>query len=749
MNLAALRRGLYNWLHILLPGAMLAGALALRVADPPWVAWIQSQAFDVFLRASPRPYTPAPVRVLDIDEASLSRVGQWPWPRTTLARLVRRLQDAGASVVAFDAVFAEPDRTSPARVIASWPADPSLREIKARVALLPDHDAAFARAIAGGRVVLGFPMGGDASSPEPERPANFAVSGDPPAMFLAEFPGAVRNLPVLERSAAGVGCIGFVPEPDGILRRAPLLFNARGKVYPSLALEALRVAQGAKTIAVKSSGGSGARAGGQHTGIVMIKVGALKIPTDADGRFWLHFTREAPGRTIPAWKALEGAAEPGAFQGAIVFVGTSAQGLRDLRATPLDPAAPGVQAHAEVAEQVLLQEKHRFLTRPDWAPGAELSFLGALGLMLILLMRRLGPTWCAVLGLAAIAGSVIVSWNSFLYRGWLFDSVYSALCTLAIYIASSLITYLKSEAERRQVRSAFGQYLHPKLVAELARHPEKLQLGGVVRDMTVLFCDIRGFTTISEQYDAHGLTRVINRFLTPMSGIIMERMGTIDKYIGDCIMAFWNAPEDDPDHAANACASALEMHRRLGELNARWEAEDRAAGRKFIAIHIGAGLNSGPCLVGNMGSDQKFNYSVLGDDVNLASRLEGQSKTYGVETVIGPRTRELAPALAALELDLIKVKGKTKPVRIHALLGDAALAADAEFQRLAGEHAAMLAAYRAQDWDEAGRKLSACARLGEPRHLDKLYRLYEERIEAYRAAPPGEGWDGAYTALTK
>ena len=747
MNLAALRGKLRDWLHLLLPGAILAGALALRVADSPWVTWIQNQAFDAYLRAAPRAYAPVPVRVVDIDEESLRRVGQWPWPRTTLARLVRRLNEAGASAVAFDAVFAEPDRTSPASVIASWPADPSLRDVKSRIAALPDHDAAFARSMAGGRVVLGFAMGGDAASPLPERPANFGVSGDPPTLFLPEFEGTVRNLAPLEKAAAGVGCIGFVPDSDGILRRAPLLFNARGRVYPSLALEALRVAQGAKTIAVKSSGGSGARAfGGQHTGIVMVKVGAFKIPTDGEGRFSLHFTRKEPGRTVPAWKALDGSAEPGAFRGAIVFVGTSAQGLRDLRPTPLDSSAPGVEAHAQVAEQVLLGD---FLSRPDWATGAEICFLVALGLLLIVLMRRLGPTWCAVLGLAAIAGSIVLSWRSFTYRGWLFDAVYPSLSVLAIYLASSLITYLKTEAERRQVRSAFGQYLHPKLVADLARHPEKLQLGGVVRDMTVLFCDIRGFTTISEQYDAIGLTRVINRFLTPMSGVIMERMGTIDKYIGDCIMACWNAPEDDPAHAANACASALEMHRRLGELNVRWEAEDVAAGRKFIAIHIGAGLNSGPCLVGNMGSDQKFNYSVLGDDVNLASRLEGQSKTYGVDTVIGPRTRESAPAFAALELDLIKVKGKTKPVRIHALLGDAALAADADFRRLAEEHAAMLAAYRAQGWDEALRRLAACENLGGSLRLTKLYRLYEQRVEAYRAAPPGESWDGAYTALTK
>ena len=314
-------------------------------------------------------------------------------------------------------------------------------------------------------------------------------------------------------------------------------------------------------------------------------------------------------------------------------------------------------------------------------------------------------------------------------------------------MSSSLVSYLRSESERTQVKGAFSRYMSPALVEQLARHPEKLKLGGELREMTLLFCDIRGFTTISEQFDPHGLTHFINRFLTPMTELILERQGTIDKYMGDCIMAFWNAPLDDAEHARNACRSALAMHARLKELNAEWEAEAKAENRRFIPVRIGIGLNTGPCCVGNMGSDQRFDYSVLGDDVNLASRLEGQSKTYGADTVIGPRTRECAPEYAALELDLIKVKGKTVPVRIHALLGGEELRADPAFRALEEKHGRMLAAYRSKDWDAAEALLEECRTA--PFALKTLYDLYAGRIDVYRETPPPLDWDGSFAATSK
>ena len=311
-----------------------------------------------------------------------------------------------------------------------------------------------------------------------------------------------------------------------------------------------------------------------------------------------------------------------------------------------------------------------------------------------------------------------------------------------------LIIYLRTETERRQVRRAFSRYLSPAVVEQLAAHPEKLTLGGEMKPMTMLFCDIRDFTTISEKFDAEKLTRFINRFLTPMTDIILEGKGTIDKYMGDCIMAFWNAPLDDPEHAKNACRSALAMRDKLGRLNEVWRADAKSEGRDFAPVRVGTGLNTGVCAVGNLGSDQRFDYSVVGDDVNLASRLEGQSKTYGVDIVIGENTRAEAEDFATLELDLITVKGKTQPTRVYALLGDETLKNDPDFQTLNERHQAMIEAYRGQVWQRARELVDECRALSDSR-LVTLYDLYEERIEDYAENPPGADWDGVYVALRK
>ncbi|MFA6028283.1 MAG: adenylate/guanylate cyclase domain-containing protein [Elusimicrobiota bacterium] len=726
------------------PGLLLFVSLWARVGDLGLVERIQHKAFDVLQELRPRVYEDAPVLIADIDDESLARLGQWPWPRTQVARLIDRLDALGASSIAFDVIFAEPDRTSPSRILSVWPDAPELRSLRAAIGRLPDNDVVLGRAFASSRVVTGFALSSESNAAVPAVKAAFAHAGDSPLSFIDDYPGAVTALPVLEKPAAGNGGISFVPERDGIIRRAPLIFRRGKTLLPSLSAEALRVAQGVPNYAVKSSNASGEAAFGARTGISKVKIGSLVLPTDGKGRLWVYYTRRDPRRTLPVWKLFEKGFDPERVKGRIVFVGTSAAGLKDLRATPLDPAAPGVEVHANAAEQALLGV---FLHRPDWAAGAEILYMLALGLLLLLLLPRLGAGWCAPLGFGGVLAACAISWRAFTVHRYLIDPVFPALTVLLVYMSSSLVSYLRSESERTQVKGAFSRYMSPALVEQLARHPEKLKLGGELREMTLLFCDIRGFTTISEQFDPHGLTHFINRFLTPMTELILERQGTIDKYMGDCIMAFWNAPLDDAEHARNACRSALAMHARLKELNAEWEAEAKAENRRFIPVRIGIGLNTGPCCVGNMGSDQRFDYSVLGDDVNLASRLEGQSKTYGADTVIGPRTRECAPEYAALELDLIKVKGKTVPVRIHALLGGEELRADPAFRALEEKHGRMLAAYRSKDWDAAEALLEECRTA--PFALKTLYDLYAGRIDVYRETPPPLDWDGSFAATSK
>lgn len=741
----SIRRGaIHRWTHILIPLGFLIAAVALRVSGWGWVELIQHKAFDAFFRLKPRIYEQLPVRIVDIDDESLSRLGQWPWPRTQVARLVRRLNALGASTIAFDAVFAEPDRTSPASILPIWPQTAEVRALRKRTKELPDHDRIFAKAISEANVVTGFVLTGEENRVMPASKASFAFAGDGPLTYLRNFPGAVTNLPELEKAASGNGSFSFIPEQDGMIRRAPMLFRHGNKLFPSLSAEAIRVAQGVANYAVKSSGASGETGFGAHTGISKIKIGSFIIPTDATGRIWVYFTKTVPERTIPVWRIFEKDFDPAEVEGAIIFVGTSASGLKDLRTTPLNPAMPGVEIHANIAEQIL---SGTYLSRPDWADGAEVLYMLALGLILLVLLPLLGAFWCALVGIAGIAAAVGISWHAFSARQYLLDPVFPCLAVIFVYMSSSLISYLKSETERRQVRNAFNRYMHPKLVAELAKHPEKLRLGGETRDMTILFCDIRGFTTISEQFDAHGLTQMINRFLTPMTEIIMERLGYIDKYIGDCIMAFWNAPLDDADHASNACVAAISMIERLTERNKAWRAEAEAEGRKYIPINIGIGLNTGPCCVGNLGADQRFNYSVLGDDVNLSSRLEGQSKTYGVNIVIGPRTRNQAPGFATLELDLLRVKGKTVPVHIYTLLGGHKLNVSENFQTHRHDHDMMIMAYRSQKWKEAREFLEKCRHTPLP--LKVLYDLYDARISDFEANPPDKDWDGTFTATSK
>ncbi|MGD9502570.1 MAG: adenylate/guanylate cyclase domain-containing protein, partial [Methyloceanibacter sp.] len=364
------------------------------------------------------------------------------------------------------------------------------------------------------------------------------------------------------------------------------------------------------------------------------------------------------------------------------------------------------------------------------------------------LIYRLGALGSAVLCGAAIAAVIGISWYAFKQLGWLVDPIYPAFSLAAIYLAGTLVVFLRTERERNRVRNAFSHYMAPALVERLADDPSRLKLGGETRDMTLLFSDVRGFTTISEGLDAEELTRFLNSLFTPLSNIILDEQGTIDKFMGDAVMAFWNAPLEDSAHPSHACNAALRIMGEMEHLNEQWRQEAEAKGRKYKPVRIGIGLNTGICCVGNLGSETRFDYSVIGDNVNVASRLEGQSKTYDVGTVVGESTTARAPDFAFLELDLLKVKGKTEATRAFALLGDNAVKQSADFILLSERHTAFLARYRAQDWDAAEALSRECEKMNTAR-LDTLYALYRERIAYFRMNPPPSDWDGAAEASSK
>jgi adenylate cyclase len=410
---------------------------------------------------------------------------------------------------------------------------------------------------------------------------------------------------------------------------------------------------------------------------------------------------------------------------------------------------PGVEIHAQVLESALTGA---VVTQPNY--GIALEFFGALilGLLVIAFAPNFGPITLVAVGALFATGLIGTSWFFYSWHKLLIDFTYPLMSTTAIYATLIFTSFVREQSQRRQIRSAFGQYLSPALVEQLAQSPEKLALGGEEREITIMFTDMRGFTSISESYknNPQGLTALMNRFLTPLTNAILNRKGTIDKYMGDAIMAFWNAPLDDMDHPINACEAALDMLDRCDDLNKAREEEAKEGGHPYIPLNIGVGLNTGNCVVGNMGSDVRFDYSAYGDSVNLASRLEGQSKEYGFPIIIGSKTAmAVKEKFAILELDFIMVKGKKEPEVIYAIAGREDVAQSGRFQRLRNLTIEMLACYRNRDWDGALAAIERGRNSDDGAALGSLYKLYEIRIRGYIETPPPADWNGAYALLTK
>ena len=676
-----MRRANEARLYALTTATVCALALLAGVVGAPARAVMQNLVFDQYQRWKPRPYAfDQPVRIIAIDDELLKRLGQWPWPRERLAALVEALKRAGAAAIAFDFLFSEKDRADAGAPTAETP------------------DSAFARAIDGAPVVLGSFVSDAPNGAGGSVKAGFVTAGDDATKFLTPSPGALAPLSELAQHAAGVGFLNWRPDSDRVVRRVPLILNVDGALHPSLAMEALRVAQGASTYIVKSSNASGETAFGEVYGVLAIRNGNLTIDTDAAGDIRVYFARPDPRRSIPAWKALAPGADLSDLRGSIVFVGASAALLSDIVATPLSPAMPGVEAHAQIVEQLLSGQT---LTRPDWAPSAEWMATALVCAALVATTWILAP-YLAALVFAAIVGAIVaVSWFAFSRHGLLIEPTYPAFSAAAVYFTGVSTLYAVKRHQEREIRSAFGRFVSPAVVARLAEMPGALELGGLQRELTLLFCDIRSFTTISEGFNASELTRFLNEYLTPMTDAILDREGTIDKYMGDAIVAFWNAPLDDPDHSAHAVELALAMREMLVTLNEGWRSRAEADGRSFKPVRFGIGLNTGECCVGNLGSLRRFDYSAIGDEVNVASRLEGACKIFQVDIIGSETTRAEAPDFAWLEIDSVLLKNKTRPVGLYALAGDQALARSDEFADLSRRHAAMLSAYRNRDFADA------------------------------------------------
>ncbi len=734
-----------RWIDLLIPLLILLGAVFLRMQDGYFATELRNRVFDTYQRLQPRPYLNPPVRILDIDEESLRTFGQWPWPRDFLARLLNRLTEAGVAAIALDMLQQEPDRTGPDSLLKQWQGRSDFASLQEAIKQLPNPDAEYVQALAQDPTVLSFAVNATPGGRAPLCKVNFSYlgsAGDDPSSYLLNLPGVTSALPAFEKAAAGNGATNALPDQDGIVRRVPLAVAYEGQRCGSLVSEALRVAQGAGNYLIKLSGANGEENFGKRTGLAAIKIGAAVVPVDATGRMLLYDSNTRPERFLSIARFMQPNFDASALANTIVFIGSTAEGLKDFKSTPLDSAMAGVEINAQLMEQIL---GGQYLSRPDFADGIELVALALFGLALMLMLHFLGALWSALVSVLAIAAATGASWFAFSRYGLLYDPAYPSLTAIAIYLSGSLIGYLRTERARRYMNETFGMYLAPELVKEMAESGRDVTLGGEERVLSVMFSDIRDFTKIAEKLNPQELTHLINSTLTPLTNVIVkEQRGTLDKYIGDCIMAFWNAPTDNPEHARHALHAALGMRKALDHVNGRFAQEAQMTGKPFIPVGVGIGINSGPCSVGNMGSEYRMAYSALGDTVNLASRLESLTRAYGVNIITGEDTAAGAPEMALLEIDRVQVKGRSRPLAIFTLLGTTR---DAQFERLNTAQQGFLAAYRRKDWASAKEAIAACRALAPD--LGDLYALFEKRIAGYQEDPPPAEWDGVHVATSK
>lgn len=709
--------------------ALVAALTVLRASDPPLLRLARDVTFDEYQRLAPRDFEDVPVRIVDIDEASLKAFGQWPWPRDRLAALVDRLSEMGASVIAFDILFSEPDRLSPRTVVRDIP-----NVDKALLGRLPDNDEIFARSIAGPPVVLGFGLSTEGSYLPPVK-AGFAFTGE--SLFAAppKIDAATPLRPQFAIDAAGIGHISLDPgRPSAVVRTIPLLLSDGQQLYPNLALEALRVAQGASTYIL-------AGAPDVQDVLTEVKVGEFVIPVTAAGELWLYVSPDRAERYVSASRVLApdgpSAQTRAAIEGSIVFVGTSAAGLQDIRTTALGHNVPGVSLHAQTVEQVL---SGRFLARPDWADGLEILSIAAAGSLLVLLTTFVSPAVALACGLLITALALVASWLAFVYMGLLLDPLAPILAGSVTHFAATAYRFLVTDRERRVVRRAFGQYLSPSLLYRIEHTHDALRLGGDDRELTIMFVDVRNFTEISERLAPTEVVRFLNTLLDALSRHVIANEGTLDKFIGDSIMAFWNAPVDVADHAGKAVRAALAMRETLARLND----SDAFGFGDEQKVRIGVGIHTGLACVGNMGAEMHFDYSAVGDAVNVAARIESACKDLGFDILVSETTAKSADHYALLEAGALPLRGKSTRTQVYAVVGDEAVAASTEFAELHGIHGELIAALRSRT--PASRESLAAAKLKAPSvciGLTDFYRRISRRSDHFAGEPPARPAESA------
>ena len=628
----------------------LAALLATRVAMPGPFERVRLAIFDSWQRVSPWHLGNSPVLVVTIDDESLARVGQWPWPRTTIASLVSTLQDAGAGAIGLDVIFAEPDRTSPNTLLRAWRQSGTLPRAFADLTAsdLPNNDADFANALSRGRAVTAFALLPNANAARPYRASSISSIGMDIKPFLQGFLGAIPSLPSLEKAAAGQGSVSVSVGSEDVIRRLPLLANIADEIVPSLALETLRVAKDEDSLAVRTdTNGAGTPIG--HT----IRLDDLRIPINVDGSMWLHHGSLMAAQIIPAWHLLDTARVADfrdKFKNKIVLIGTSATGLGDLRPTPANLFEPGVNLHARAIEQMLVGH---MIQRPFWMAGAEFLASILVALLIGLMCSLAGIRNAAVAFIVIVGATAGVSLSLFVSKGYLADPSLVMAGAFVAFLPGVVVRYVATERDGLRLRAAFTHYLSPDLVSTIAKDPSKLKLGGESREMTFLFTDLEGFTSLIERTDPEKAVALLNAYLEGLCGIAMRHGGTIDKIVGDALHLMFNAPLDQPDHATRAIRCALDIDKFANEFCEK----QRLAGVTFGVTRIG--VNTGLAVVGNFGGAGRFDYTAHGDSINTAARLEAVNKVLGTTICVARSTIDQTTEFEFRPVGILMLKGKS------------------------------------------------------------------------------------------
>jgi len=718
-----------------------------RIYQIPFINHMDALIYDVKVRLTMPQGIDERVVILDIDEKSLAEQGRWPWGRDKLATLMNKLFDQyGLKLVGFDVVFAEPDDSSGVKSLESL-AKKELKDVGAYQSALRDlrpqldHDARFAAAIKNRPVILGYYFSskeGGVSSGTAPAPVFPAGTFNGRRISFTQWVSFGGNLPEFQKAAAGAGHFNPLVDIDGTSRRVPLLVEYKGAYYESLSLAMVRNLLGNPPITPGYPGNAPASyAAMEWLDLKAAGGGTMRIPVDENAATLIPYRGyQGSFSYISITDVLNDRVPKEKLAGKVAVVGTTAPGLMDLRATPVGAAFPGVEVHANLIAGMLdASIKHK----APYILGADVLLVLITGAVMVFLLPILSPFRATVVGLIVLLFLLSVNFGFWHVSNVVLPLANGMIAIVLLYAMNMSWGYFVESRTKRQLTGLFGQYVPPELVEEMSRDPENYSMAGRKAELTVLFSDVRGFTTISEGLEPDELASLMNQYLGAMTIVVRKHRGTLDKYIGDAIMAFWGAPVDDPEHAKNAVLTGLEMHVALHELN-----KDLAA-RGWPELKIGVGVNTGPMTVGDMGSPVRQSYTVMGDAVNLGSRLEGITKQYGVGFIVGEETRELLKKeFVFRELDRVRVKGKEDSVGIYEPLGLEGEVAKSVLDELKVWNQAVRV-YRAQDWDQAELALLNLSRMSD----HKLYHVYMERVAHYRKEPPGQNWDGAWTFDTK